>query len=166
MNLIKKVRKQILQFAFTLNAKIYCKNYKSFKAFGYTRLTKNTFLGNNVNFNGFKVLGSGKVTIGDNFHSGKGCTIITQVHNYKGNSLPYDNTYIVKDTTIEENVWFGNNVTVLGGVTIGEGAIIQAGSVVVNNINPLEIAGGHPAKPFSKRNREHYYKLKSNNKFH
>ena len=101
MRLIKKNIKKIIQFFFSIIAKSQCKNYISFKAFGYTHLTKNTFLGKNVNFNGFKVLGKGKVTIGDNFHSGKGCSIITQVHNYKGESLPYDDTYIIKDTIIE-----------------------------------------------------------------
>lgn len=166
MRLIKKNIKKIIEFFFSIIAKSQCKNYISFKAFGYTHLTKNTFLGKNVNFNGFKVLGKGKVTIGDNFHSGKGCSIITQVHNYKGKSLPYDDTYIIKDTIIEDNVWLGNNVTILGGVTIGEGAIIQAGSVVVSNIDALCIAGGHPARPFSKRDEKHYFERKKNKKFH
>lgn len=166
MQLIKKFIKTILQLFFTFLAKQRCKKYLSFRAYGYTRLTRNTELGENVNFNGFKVYGSGKVFIGDNFHSGKGCSIITQVHNYKGNALPYDDSYIIKDTKILENVWLGNNVIILGGITIGEGAIIQAGSVVVNNIEPLIIAGGHPAKPFAKRDKDHYYNLKAEKKFH
>lgn len=166
MRLIIKFLKKLKQIIFTWIAKTQCKNYKSFKAFGFTRITENTFLGENVNFNGLKVLGNGKVTIGNNFHSGKGCSIITQAHNYKGNALPYDNTYIIKDTVIKDNVWLGNNVTILGGVNIGEGAIIQAGSVIVNNIKPLAIAGGHPAKEFGMRDEDHYYRLKELNKFH
>ena len=54
---------------------------------------------------------------------------------------------------------------VLGGVTIGEGAIIQAGSVVVKDIPPLAIAGGHPAVPFKYRDKEHYYRLKELGQF-
>ena len=129
-------------------------------------LNDNTFLGKNVNFNGMRIMGKGKVTIGDNFHSGMDCLIITDAHNYEGAKIPYDSTYLVRDVVIDDNVWLGHGVTVLGGVTIGEGAIIQAGSVVVSDIPSCAIAGGHPAKPFKKRNEEHYYKLKAEGKFH
>ena len=66
---------------------------------------------------------------------------------------------------IEDNVWLGQNVTILQGIKIGEGAIIQAGSVVVSDIPSCSIAGGHPAKVFKKRNEEHYYKLKQEERF-
>jgi chloramphenicol O-acetyltransferase type B len=129
-------------------------------------VTANTYLGNNVNFNGMQILGEGKVEIGDNFHSGSGCVIITHYHNYdQGTAIPYDNTYYHKDVTIGDNVWLGNNVTILGGVTIGEGAIIQIGSVVVSDIPAMAIAGGHPCKTYKYRNLEHYNKLKSEGKF-
>jgi acetyltransferase-like isoleucine patch superfamily enzyme len=51
-------------------------------------------------------------------------------------------------------------------VTVGEGSIIQAGSVVVKDIPKYAIAGGHPAKVFKYRDIEHYKKLKMENKFH
>ncbi|HVK99018.1 MAG TPA: acyltransferase [Dongiaceae bacterium] len=134
---------------------------------GPTRLTRNTYLGNNVNFNGLVISGGGKVTIGDNFHSGPGCLFICQNHNFDGGeAIPYDNSYIFKDIDIGDNVWLGSRVIVLGGVTIGEGAIIQAGSCVVSNIPAYAIAGGHPAKVFSQRNIEHYERLKSKGRFH
>jgi acetyltransferase-like isoleucine patch superfamily enzyme len=57
-------------------------------------------------------------------------------------------------------------VIVLGGVSIGEGAIIQAGSVVVKDIPKYAIAGGHPCKVFKYRDIEHYEKLKKERKFH
>lgn len=41
-------------------------------------------LGNNVNFNGAHIKGKGKVTIGDNFHSGQELLMLTSFHNYKG----------------------------------------------------------------------------------
>lgn len=130
-------------------------------------VTFNTFLGDNVNFQGMTITGSGKVTIGNNFHSGSNCIIMSHYHNYENSlKLPYDNSYIVQDVTIEDNVWIGLNVIVLPGVTLGEGSIIQAGSVVVNSIPPLAIAGGHPAKVFKYRNSEHYFKLKQNKQFH
>ncbi len=134
---------------------------------GITRLNSNTTLGNNVNFNGMVMNGNGNVVIGNNFHSGVECLIICQVHNYdKGIKIPYDSTYILQDITIEDNVWLGSRVIVLGGVTIGEGSIIQAGSVVVSDIPKYAIAGGHPAKVFKFRDIEHYEKLKEEGKFH
>jgi len=132
-----------------------------------TRINNNTYLGNNVNFNGMAINGGGRVVIGDNFHSGQGCLLIAQNHNYdNGKAIPYDSTYILKDITIEDNVWIGNRVIVLGGVTIGEGAIIQAGSCVVCDIPKYAIAGGHPAKVFKQRDIEHYERLKSESKFY
>ena len=140
---------------------------EGFKVNGESYVTPNTTLGNNVNFNGMKIQGSGNVTIGDNFHSGIECMIITSSHNYdKGNAIPYDDTVISKDVVIEDNVWLGNRVIILPGVKIGEGAIIQAGSVVTKDIPECAIAGGHPAKVFKQRDVPHYIRLKREGKFH
>lgn len=134
---------------------------------GKTIFSKNTFLGYNTNFNGMTINGNGSVTIGDNFHSGTDCLIITSIHNYdNGMAIPYDDTHIIKDVVIEDNVWIGDRVIILGGVKIGEGAIIQAGAVIIKDIPPLAIAGGNPAKVFKERNRIHYYSLKEKSKFH
>ncbi|MDP6906154.1 MAG: acyltransferase [Candidatus Thalassarchaeaceae archaeon] len=135
-------------------------------AAGPVRLTKDTHLGNNVNFNGLEVAGIGEVRIGDNFHSGKGCILLSDVHNYEGESLPYDSKTKACPITIGDNVWFGRNVMILGGVNIGNGAIIQAGSVVVSDIPDLGIAGGHPAKVFKTRDQSHYERLIEEKKFH
>jgi acetyltransferase-like isoleucine patch superfamily enzyme len=138
-----------------------------FTANGPCRFTRTTHLGENIHFNGMEIQGGGTVTIGDNFHSGPGCLIITSFHNYdSGRSIPYDDTYIHKDVTIEDNVWLGSRVIILGGVTIGEGAIIQAGAVVVKNIPSLSIAGGNPANVFKMRDAEHYHRCKSAKAFH
>lgn len=133
----------------------------------YSTVNSNTVLGRNVNFNGMNIKGGGKVEIGDNFHSGGECLMITQNHNYDfGEAIPYDSTYIYKDIYIGDNVWLGDRVIILGGVNIGEGAIIQAGSVVVKDIPAFAIAGGHPAMVFKYRNIEHYNELKKDGKFH
>jgi len=138
-------------------------NVKKNKSF----VTKNTVLGRNVSFNGMKIFGQGSVIIGDNFHSGTGCSIITQFHNYHSEeSIPYDSTYLIKDVRIGDNVWLGNDVTILGGVSLGEGCIVQVGSVVVSDIPKYAIAGGHPARVFSTRNKGLYEKLKIDRKFH
>ncbi len=128
--------------------------------------TSNTILGGNTNFNGLHIYGAGIVRIGDNFHSGTECMFITQNHNFDtGTSIPYDETYLYKDIMIEDNVWIGSRVTILGGVTVGEGAIIQAGAVVVKDIPKYGIAGGNPATVFKYRDIEHYEKLKCEQNF-
>ena len=45
-----------------------------------------------------------------------------------------------------KNVWIGSNSTILQGVTIGDGAIIAAGSVVTKDVAANTIVGGVPAR--------------------
>ncbi|MBT0044281.1 MULTISPECIES: acyltransferase [Vibrio] len=133
---------------------------------GYTRFNNQSFIGHDFNSNGLRVLGRGKVTIGHKFHCGFGGIILTENHEYKNsNTLPYGSDYDVRNVDIGNNVWLGINVTILPGVSIGEGAIVQAGSTVVEDIPPLAICGGHPAKVFSYRDLEHYTKLKESENF-
>ena len=51
---------------------------------------------------------------------------------------------------IENKVWLGANVTILPGVTIGEGAIVAAGAVVTKDVAARTIVGGIPAKVIKK----------------
>jgi chloramphenicol O-acetyltransferase type B len=134
---------------------------------GDTRLSAKTHLGRNPSFNGLIVNGVGTVFIGDNFHSGSGCLIITSIHNYDfGKKIPYDDTHIEKPVIIKDNVWLGDRVIILGKVTIGEGAIIQAGAVVVKDVPPFAIVGGNPAQVFKYRDILHYEELVKDKKFH
>lgn len=52
---------------------------------------------------------------------------------------------------IHNDVWIGTNVSVLDGVTIGDGAIIGANSVVTKDVDSYSIVGGVPAKEIRKR---------------
>ena len=133
---------------------------------GKCKFNKNVEVGRNVSFNGMSVLGGGHVTIGDNFHSGIECMIITQNHNYEGTEIPYDSTFIYKTVVIKDNVWLGNRVLITGNVTIGEGAIVAAGSVVVKDVPDCAIVGGNPAEVIKYRDIEHYNKLKQEKRFH
>jgi acetyltransferase-like isoleucine patch superfamily enzyme len=163
MRLVTKCRQRYYTSRVKKQAKKAGKDLKvNFKSM----VTGKTELGNNVNFNGMEIYGGGIVRIGDNFHSGRNCLMLTQNHNYEGDAIPYDSTYICKDIVIEDNVWLGDRVIILGGSYIGEGAIIQAGSVVCGNIPKYAIAGGHPAKAFKYRDIDHYTKLKNEGRFH
>lgn len=55
------------------------------------------------------------------------------------------------DTIISNDVWIGQNVTILPGVHINDGAIIGLNSVVASDIPPYTIAAGNPAKQIRKR---------------
>lgn len=164
---IQRIRQKILGKYYVMRIrKTAAKCGEDLYVGGKTYVTSNTYLGDHVCFNGMRINGKGKVTIGSYFHSGTGCQMITSFHNYEGDAIPYDETYIDKDVTIGDCVWLGNNVIILGGVTIGEGAIIQAGSVVCKDIPPYSIAGGHPAMVFKTRDIEHYKTLKEKGEFY
>ncbi len=134
---------------------------------GETKLNKNTELGDFVCFNGCLVQGHGNLKIGNHFHSGIELLILTQNHNYDcGEHIPYSpDDFIYKDVEIGDFVWVGSRVTILPGTKIGEGAIIQAGSVVHGEIPPCAIVGGNPARVFKYRDKEHFYALKAQGRF-
>lgn len=57
----------------------------------------------------------------------------------------WDNV-ITKEITICKKAWIGMNVIILKGVTIGEGAVVAAGSVVTKDVPPYRVVGGNPAQ--------------------
>lgn len=83
-----------------------------------------------------------------------------------GGKIPYDDTVIKKTIIIKDCVWFGDDVLVVGNVTIGEGAIIAARSVVCKDVPDYAIVGGNPAKLIRYRDIEHFKKLKQQGCFH
>ncbi len=55
------------------------------------------------------------------------------------------------DIVIGNDVWIGYNATIMGGVTIGDGAIIATNATVTKDVAPYTIVGGNPAKEIRKR---------------
>jgi len=108
----------------------------SYKSVPYMSPISNTRLSSKVKM---IITYFGKVIIGDNFHSGRDILITISFYNYEGHALPYNSTYINKDVIIEDNVWIGARVIILGVVKISEGAIIQAGSVITKCLNDIRI---------------------------
>ncbi len=103
----------------------------------YVHITamKRVFIGNNV-------LIASKVYISDCSH-GSYCG---DEFDSSPLSIPRDREYKVTQVTIEDNVWIGEFVSILPGVTIGTGSIIGANSVVNKSIPPYCMAVGSPAK--------------------
>ena len=116
-NAIRKNKKAKRQKLHTKKAKKVVSTYQEpLKVNNKSSFTKNTHLGANTHFNGIMIRGDGYVTVGDNFHSAAELVFITRFHNYDtGKAIPYDDTYIQKDITIEDNVWIGYRCIVLGG---------------------------------------------------
>lgn len=56
-----------------------------------------------------------------------------------------------KETIIGNDVWIGNRALILQGITVGDGAIIGAGSVVTKDVEPYTIVAGNPAREIRKR---------------
>jgi len=86
---------------------------------------------------------------------GKGCLIAgnSQIFDSNGHDLAFpevEKRLETKGTTepvmIGDHVWIGLNCIVLPGVTIGEGTVVGAGSVVTRDLPPFTVAGGNPAR--------------------
>lgn len=60
-------------------------------------------------------------------------------------NIPYEDAFSKGAINICNEVWIGFGATILSGVTIGKGAIIAAGSLVVKDVPPYSIFGGNPA---------------------
>lgn len=149
---------------FTFLAKRQLKQYgRNLTVNHYCRFAGNIRVGDNCHFNGMEI-GGGNVLIHNNLHSGEEVLILAQSHNYNGDELPYDSTYIIKNVVIDDNVWIGSRVLIIGEVHIGEGAIIGAGSIVTKDVPPLAIYAG--GKIIKYRDKEKYNRLKTLKKFH
>jgi len=88
-----------------------------------------------------------EIHAGQNVNIGSNCNISWDVcimdRDYHKFNSP---TEIIKPVTIEDNVWIGCNALIMKGVTIGEGAVVAAGSVVTRDVPAKAVVGGNPAK--------------------
>jgi putative colanic acid biosynthesis acetyltransferase WcaF len=85
----------------------------------------------------------GDISIGDNVVISQRSYICTGSHDY---SLPAFNIYS-KPIQIESEVWIATDVYVAPGVRIGQGSVVGARSSVFNDLPPMAICYGSPAKP-------------------
>ncbi len=63
------------------------------------------------------------------------------------------------NTIVGNDVWIGHNVTIMPGISIGDGAIIATNSTITSNVEPYTIVGGNPAKLIRNRFDEEVTKL-------
>jgi acetyltransferase-like isoleucine patch superfamily enzyme len=99
-------------------------------------------LNENVFLNGY-----GGITIGDHCLIGRGTSFFAGGHTFdQPDRLILDQPLHKGPIAVGDDVYFGLNAVVLGGVTIGTGAVIGAGAVVVEDVPPGAIVAGVPAR--------------------
>lgn len=107
------------------------------------------YLNSNVMINADQ---EGRIEIGRNCIIGPNVVFRTSDHIFSSRAIPIreqghnPGTIIVKD-----DVWIGANVSVLGNVTIGKGAIVAAGAVIIKDVEEFTIVAGVPAREIGKR---------------
>jgi maltose O-acetyltransferase len=95
------------------------------------------------------IWGAGGVTIGNRVMIAAHSAITSLTHDYEASVM--SQTLVAKSVSIEDDVWIGSNAVVLPGVTIGRGAVVGAGAVVINDVEPCTIVVGAPARPVGTR---------------
>ncbi len=104
----------------------------------FIRLGKNVFINHACSF-----LDIGGITIEDDVQIGPRVNLTSENHPLD----PADRkTLLLQPIVIERNAWIGAGATILPGVTVGENAIVAAGSVVSRDVPPNTIVAGIPAK--------------------
>lgn len=85
------------------------------------------------------------------FFSADGTHMFSFVEKHKFNELIYADKEKKHSVVIGNDVWIGSNAKILAGVTVGDGAVIAAGAVVVKDVPPYHVVGGVPAKLIKSR---------------
>jgi acetyltransferase-like isoleucine patch superfamily enzyme len=115
---------------------------------GSIKINYNTFLGEYV-----IIYGHGGVEVGANTLIAMHTCIVSSNHDIpKQNELIRSKQDILLPVKIGDDVWIGAGCKILGGVSIGNGCVIGAGSVVTKNIPDHAIAVGNPARVIRYRN--------------
>ncbi len=110
------------------------------------------------------ILDVGRVKIGDNVQVAPNVSIYTAGHPVHPETRNTGYEYGI-DITIGDNVWIGGSVSILPGVTIGDNAVIGAGSVVTKDIPANVIAAGNPCRVIREITEEDRYYYFRDRKF-
>jgi acetyltransferase-like isoleucine patch superfamily enzyme len=98
------------------------------------------------------IFGQGGVEVGDGVLVGPQSTIVAANHVYSDRDVPVDEQGLsTEGVEIRDDVWIGSNCTILDGVTVGEGAVVAAGSVVTESVPEYAVVAGVPAERIGSR---------------
>jgi maltose O-acetyltransferase len=94
---------------------------------------------------------SGQVDIGEGTRIANKVSIHAFNHGIDRHNPINEQPLVTDKITIEKNVWIGTNSVILSGVTVGEGAVVAAGSVVTSDVPEYCIVAGVPAEKIDER---------------
>ena len=94
------------------------------------------------------------ITFGSGVLVGPNVVIVSSNHRFDLTDRPIsEQGHVLAPITIGDDCWIGANAVILAGVTVGQGTIVSAGSVVTRDTEPYSIVAGSPAKPIGRRER-------------
>src|SRR5512143_3617434 len=122
----------------------------------FVEVQKNASIGRNCKISSHTFVCEG-VSIEDNVFIGHNVTFVNDKFpraTNRGGSLKTEDDWKVEPTVVKKGASIGSGSTILGNVTIGENAIIGAGSTVTRDVPPDTIVAGNPARPMRKIDHE------------
>jgi len=149
------VIKPHVEIRLTDNAQLIIGDYCTIDSYAFILLTKpepTVILGKYVGIGRHNVLAAKKrISIGDYTQIGPYCQINDQGHGTSRMDLIMNQEASIEPVVIGRDCWIGAGVRILQGVTIGNGAVVGASSVVTKDIPNYEIWAGVPARRIKER---------------
>jgi acetyltransferase-like isoleucine patch superfamily enzyme len=101
---------------------------------------------------GAMIDGRGGISIGSSVMVGPHTVLVSSSHQFKNMLEPMSSRdHIMQPLVIKDDVWIGANAFIKGGVTIGQGVVVAAGSSVLKDVEDFKIVGGIPARTIGDR---------------
>jgi acetyltransferase-like isoleucine patch superfamily enzyme len=114
---------------------------------GFVSLGRNSLLNVSV-----ALLGNGGIDIGEDVLVGPNTTIVAANHQFGQTDEPINaQSLSAEGITIHDDVWIGAGCTVLDGITLSEGAVVAAGSIVTSSVPENTVVAGVPAEVIDSR---------------
>ena len=125
-----------------------CKIGDGSKVGAFVEIQKEVSVGKNCKISSHSFLCTG-VSLGDGVFVGHGVMFINDIFPRAvkdDGSIQTEADWRVVPTVVKDRASIGSNATILGGITVGEGALIGAGSVVTHDVPEYAVVAGVPAK--------------------
>jgi acetyltransferase-like isoleucine patch superfamily enzyme len=105
-------------------------------------------MGDRSNLGAWAYVGcSGFISLGNDVLMGPRVSLLAENHNLDTTDEPIKAQGVTRlPITLEDDVWIGADSTIVGGVTVGRGSVVAAGSVLTSDVEPYAVVAGVPAR--------------------